>query len=43
MNFLPSKADERVLSVQVSDDALTVGLRDGRVISVPPRLVSASP
>jgi Protein of unknown function (DUF2442) len=46
MNFLESKADERVMSVQVSDDALTVGLRDGRVISVPlvwyPRLLNAT-
>lgn len=46
MNFLASTADERVLSVEFSDDALIVGLRDGRVISVPlawfPRLLRAT-
>jgi Protein of unknown function (DUF2442) len=40
-------ADERVLDVAFSDDALTVSLRDGRVISVPlvwyPRLLNATP
>ena len=40
-------ADERVLDVSFSDDALSVALRDGRVISVPlvwyPRLLSATP
>jgi len=40
-------ADERVLDVAFSDDALSVSLRDGRVISVPlvwyPRLLSATP
>ncbi len=39
-------ADERVLDVTVSDDALSVSLRDGRVISVPlvwyPRLLNAT-
>jgi len=39
-------ADERVLDVAFSDDALSVSLRDGRVISVPlvwyPRLLSAT-
>ena len=39
-------ADERVLDVALSDDALSVSLRDGRVISVPlvwyPRLLSAT-
>lgn len=40
-------ADERVLDVTFSDDALSVSLRDGRVISVPlvsyPRLLNAAP
>lgn len=40
-------ADERVLDVTFSDDALSVSLRDGRVISVPlvwyPRLLNATP
>ena len=40
-------ADERVLDVAFSDDALSVSLRDGRVISVPlvwyPRLLKATP
>jgi hypothetical protein len=40
-------ADERVLDVAFSDDALTVSLRDGRVISVLlvwyPRLLNATP
>jgi uncharacterized protein DUF2442 len=39
--------DERVLDVTFSDDALSVSLRDGRVISVPlvwyPRLLNAAP
>ncbi len=39
-------ADERVLDVAFSDDALSVSLRDGRVISVPlvwyPRLLNAT-
>jgi len=39
-------ADERVLNVAFSDDALSVSLRDGRVISVPlvwyPRLLNAT-
>jgi len=38
--------DERVLDVAFSEDALSVSLRDGRVISVPlvwyPRLLNAS-
>jgi hypothetical protein len=41
------KADERVLDVAFSDDAVSVSLRDGRVISVPlvwyPRLLNATP
>lgn len=40
-------ADERVLDVAFSDDAFSVSLRDGRVISVPlvwyPRLLNATP
>ena len=39
--------DERVLDVAFSDDALSVSLLDGRVISVPlvwyPRLLNATP
>jgi hypothetical protein len=39
-------ADKRVLDVSFSDDALSVSLRDGRVISVPlvwyPRLLNAT-
>jgi hypothetical protein len=41
-----SNSDERVLDVQFTDDALSVSLRDGRVISVPlvwyPRLLDAT-
>jgi len=40
-------ADERVLDVAFCDDALSVSLRDGRVISVPlvwsPHLLNATP
>jgi hypothetical protein len=43
MNFSAASADERVLGVEFTDDALSVALRDGRVISVPlvwyPRLL----
>ena len=39
--------DERVLDVAFDDDAFSVSLRDGRVISVPlawyPRLLNATP
>lgn len=46
MNFLAAAADERVSGVQFSDDALSVSMRDGRVISVPlvwyPRLLDAT-
>jgi Protein of unknown function (DUF2442) len=46
MSFLASAADERVLEVDFSDDALSVSLRDGRVITVPlawyPRLLNAT-
>jgi hypothetical protein len=47
MSFLASTADERVLGVEFSDDALSVSLRDGRIITVPlvwyPRLLNATP
>jgi hypothetical protein len=47
MGILALKADERVSGVEVSDEALTVQLKDGRTISVPlmwyPRLYRASP
>jgi DNA-binding CsgD family transcriptional regulator len=47
MNFSASAADERVLEVELSDDALSVSLRDGRIITVPlvwyPRLLNATP
>ena len=47
MSFSGSAADERVLDVQLTDDTLTVSLRDGRAISVPlvwyPRLLNATP
>ena|ERR1019366_3397229 len=42
MSFSASAADERVLDVQSADDTLSVSLRDGRVITVPPGMVSAS-
>ncbi len=46
MSFSAAAADERVLDVACSDDALSVSLRDGRVITVPlvwyPRLLSAT-
>ena len=47
MSFSAATADERVLDVAFSDDALIVSLKDGRVISVPlvwyPRLLNATP
>jgi hypothetical protein len=50
MNFSASSAhssaDERVLDVQFSEDAISVSMRDGRVITVPlvwyPRLLDAT-
>lgn len=46
MGILASAADERVASVEFDDDALSVALMDGRVITVPlvwyPRLLAAS-
>jgi len=46
MSFLASVADERVLGVEFTDDALSVSLRDGRIITVPlvwyPRLLNAT-
>ena len=35
MGFSASVADERVLDAQFTDDTLSVGPRDGRVIAVP--------
>jgi len=47
MSFSASAADERVLDVQTTDDALSVNLRDGRIIVVPlawfPVLLNATP
>jgi hypothetical protein len=47
MGTLALAADERVASVEVTEDTLTVALLDGRTISVPlvwyPRLASATP
>jgi hypothetical protein len=47
MSFSATAADERVLDVAFNDDALSVSLRDGRMISVPlvwyPRLLNATP
>jgi hypothetical protein len=46
MGILAIRADERVRSVSVDSDSLSVGLMDGRTISVPlawyPRLANAS-
>ena len=46
MGILHLAADERVAEVDITDDALTVRLMDGRTISVPlvwyPRLLNAS-
>jgi hypothetical protein len=46
MGTLAIKADERVNTVEFTDDSLIVGLMDGRRISVPlhwyPRLAGAS-
>lgn len=46
MGILALAADERVADVQISDDELSVRLRDGRKISVPlvwyPRLLRAT-
>jgi hypothetical protein len=47
MSFSATAEDKRVLDVAFNDDALSVSLRDGRVISVPlvwyPRLLDATP
>jgi len=47
MGILALTADERVAGVKFTKDALTVALRDGRMISVAfawyPRLLNASP
>jgi hypothetical protein len=46
MGILAPGADERVKNVDITDDALSVALMDGRTISVPlvwyPRLLNAS-
>jgi len=46
VSFLAAVADERVSGVKFSDDALSVSLRDGRIITVPlvwyPRLLDAT-
>ena len=46
MGILALAADERVAEVEVTEDELTVGLMDGRTISVPltwyPRLFNAN-
>lgn len=46
MSSSASTADDRVLGVQFTDDAVSVNLRDGRVITVPlvwyPRLLNAT-
>jgi len=46
MSFSAPATDERVRDVEVSEDALSVALMDGRIISVPlvwyPRLLNAS-
>ena len=46
MGILALEADERVASVELTEDALSVGLMDGRTITVPlvwyPRLLHAS-
>ena len=47
MSFSASAADECVLGVEFTDYALSVSLRDGRIITVPvawyPRLLDATP
>lgn len=47
MGTLALGADERVASVEFSEDVLSVSLMDGRTISVPlawyPRLLNATP
>lgn len=46
MSISAQAADERVTEVEITDDALTVSLMDGRTISVPlawyPRLLNAT-
>lgn len=46
MGILALAADERVVGVEFTDDALSVALMDGRVITVPlvwyPRLLNAA-
>ena len=46
MSFSALAADERVAEVEITEDALSVRLMDGRIISVPlvwyPRLLNAT-
>ena len=46
MSSSAPRTDERVLDIAFSDDALSVSLRDGRIITVPlvwyPRLLNAT-
>ena len=47
MDFSAPKVDERVMTVRIDDERLTVDLMDGRTIAVPlawyPRLFNATP
>jgi len=47
MGILALGADERVSAVEFTDEALSVGLKDGRTITVPlawyPKLLHATP
>ncbi len=47
MSISAVELDDRVANIRVTDDALEVGLRDGRKVSPPlawfPRLVAATP
>lgn len=47
MGILAQAADERVANVELTEDNLSVALRDGRTITVPlawyPRLLNATP
>jgi Protein of unknown function (DUF2442) len=47
MGILALAADERVSSVKITEDTLSVTMKDGRTISVPlawyPKLINASP
>ena len=47
MTTLEPKAGERVMDIRVTEDAISVDLFDGRIITVPlawyPRLLNAAP